>query len=188
MHSARELRWIVVGEAGQLHHVYKAFGQGAALAARYAAHSRVAGFREAFSAASLVPRPRLLRDRILTTEDAFRETMALMGLPEPPTAIFVAAMDMLGGCLRALRTLRCQVGRDVSLLAGSDSELAELYDPPVTAISWDLAAMGRHAASMLLDRMNSAERDSDRSLLLPTELVIRSSCQPLSIQSGFRPD
>lgn len=143
----------------------------------FPSRSRVEGFREAYAAAGIPPQPRLLRDRVLTPEDAFRETMALMGLPEPPTAIFVAAMDMLGGCLRALRTLRCQVGRDVSLVAGSDSELAELYDPPVTAVSWDLAEMGRHAATMLLDRIGSTEVEVGRSLLLPTQLVIRGSCR-----------
>ncbi|MFZ6763056.1 substrate-binding domain-containing protein [Roseomonas sp. KE0001] len=143
----------------------------------FPSRSRVEGFRQALAAAGVAPQPRLLRDRVLTAEDAFRETMALMNLPEPPTAIFVAAMDMLGGCLRALRQLGSQVGRDISLVAGSDSELAELHEPPVTAISWDLAAMGRHAATMLLERMGSAEVEVGRSLLLPTQLVIRRSCR-----------
>lgn len=142
----------------------------------YPSRSRVQGFRDAFLAQGAAPVPRLLRDRVLTPEDAFRETMALMGLTEPPSAIFVAAMDMLGGCIRALRTLRREVGKDVSLVAGVDSELAELYAPPVTAIAWDLAEMGRHAAAMLLQRMAGEVTDAARCLTLPTRLIIRQSC------------
>lgn len=142
----------------------------------YPSRSRVQGFRDAFLAQGAAPVPRLLRDRVLTPEDAFRETMALTGLPEPPSAIFVAAMDMLGGCIRALRTLRREVGKDVSLVAGVDSELAELYAPPVTAIAWDLAEMGRHAATMLLQRMAGEVTDAARCLTLPTRLIIRQSC------------
>jgi len=143
----------------------------------FPSRSRVQGFAEAFAAAGLVPEPRLLRDRVLTQEDAFRETMSLMGLPQPPSAIFVAAMDMLGGSLRALRTLGCRIGEEVALIAGSDSDLAEFHAPPVTAVSWDLAEMGRHAAAMLLERMRGQAPAGFRGLKLPTKLVIRESCQ-----------
>jgi LacI family transcriptional regulator len=144
----------------------------------FPSRSRVQGFRDAYQAKGAVPVPRLLRDRVLTPEDAFRETMSLMGLPEPPSAIFVAAMDVLGGCIRALKTLRCDVGSDISLVAGVDSELAELYAPPVTAISWDLAEMGRHAATMLLARIAGDPIDGYRCLTLPTRLTVRKSCRP----------
>ncbi|PZW39353.1 LacI family transcriptional regulator [Humitalea rosea] len=144
----------------------------------FPARSRVQGFAEAFDAAGLAPDPALLRDRVLTAEDTFRETMALMRLTPPPTAIFVATMDLLEGSLRALRALGCRVGEDVSLIAGSDSDLAELYTPPVTAVAWDLAEMGRHAATMLLERMRGQAPAGFRCLKLPTRLVIRESCRP----------
>jgi LacI family transcriptional regulator len=133
--------------------------------------SRVEGFAD-----SLAPAPVLLRDRVLTPEDAYRETMALLGLPEPPSAIFVAAMDMLAGCLRALRTLGRAAGQDVSLVAGADSDLAELHAPPVTAIGWDLGEMGRHAATLLLQRMAGEAPATPRCLTLPTRLILRESC------------
>lgn len=145
----------------------------------FPSRSRVQGFSEAFAEVGLVPDRALLRDRVLSPEDAFRDTMALMGLPQPPTALFVAAMDMLGGALRALRALGVEVGRDVALIAGSDSELAEFHTPPVTALQWDLPEMGRHAAAMLLERMRGAAPEDFRCLKLPTRLVARESCHPL---------
>jgi LacI family transcriptional regulator len=103
-----------------------------------------------------------------------------MDIAVPPTALFVAAMDMLGGCLRALRTMGLAVGDGISVVAGSDSDLAELHTPPVTAIAWDLAAMGRHAATMLLARMRGAEIEGGRGLTVPTELIIRGSSRPVA--------
>jgi LacI family transcriptional regulator len=146
----------------------------------FPSRSRVEGFREACATAGVAIDPGLLRERVLDQEDAFRETMALLSLPDAPTAFFVAAMDTLGGSLRALRALGREVGRDVALVAGSDSDLAELYSPGVTAIRWNLAEMGRHAATMLLERMRGEAPATSRALKLPTTLVIRQSCQAVS--------
>lgn len=146
----------------------------------FPSRSRLEGFREACSAAGIAPDAQLLRDNVLSSEDAYRGTASLMSLADPPTAVFVAAMDMLGGCLRALRTMNMAVGSRISVVAGSDSELAELHAPPITAIEWDLAAMGRHAATMLLERMRGDVIERGRGLTVPTELIIRGSSQPLA--------
>ncbi|MGY8708054.1 substrate-binding domain-containing protein [Bradyrhizobium sp. 18BD] len=141
----------------------------------FPSRSRLEGFREAHTVANVMPDSRLLRGNVLSNEDAYRATASLMSLADPPTALFVAAMDMLGGCLRALRTMNIAVGDGISVVAGSDSDLAELHTPPVTAIAWDLAAMGRHAATLLLERMRGDEIERARGLTVPTELIIRGS-------------
>jgi LacI family transcriptional regulator len=146
----------------------------------FPSRSRVEGFQAAFAAGKHKIEAGLLRRDVLDQESAFRETMALMSLPNPPTALLVAAMDTLGGTLRALRLLNREVGRDVSLIAGSDSDLAEFYSPGVTAIRWDLAEMGRHAATMLLERISGRSPPSARAIKLPSTLVIRQSCQAAS--------
>jgi LacI family transcriptional regulator len=147
----------------------------------FPSRSRLEGFREAHSAAGIAPDSRLVRDNVLSSEDAYRATASLMGgSTNTPTALFVAAMDMLGGCLRALRTMGIAVGDRLSVVAGSDSDLAELHTPPITAIEWDLAAMGRHAAIMLLERMRGDEIERGRGLTVPTELIIRGSSRPVA--------
>ncbi|RXT38990.1 LacI family DNA-binding transcriptional regulator [Bradyrhizobium betae] len=144
----------------------------------FPSRSRLEGFREAHAAAGIAPDSRLVRDNVLSSEDAYRATASLMGGTNTPTALFVAAMDMLGGCLRALRTMGLAVGDRLSVVAGSDSDLAELHTPPITSIEWDLAAMGRHAAIMLLERMRGDEIERGRGLTVPTELIIRGSSRP----------
>ena len=72
------------------------------------------------------------------------------------------------------------MGNGISVVAGSDSDLAELHTPPIAAIAWDLAAMGRHAATMLLERLRGDEIERGRGLTVPTELIIRGSTRPVA--------
>lgn len=145
----------------------------------FPSYSRVAGFREAYKIHGVDPAQGLIRERVIEQEDAFRETMALFSLSKPPTAIFAASMGALPGCLKALRALRREVGKDVSVIAGNDSDLAELYTPPITALKSDLAELARHAAAMLFDRIAQEVTGAGRVVTLPTTLVVRQSCRPM---------
>ncbi|WP_234892398.1 LacI family DNA-binding transcriptional regulator [Agrobacterium vitis] len=145
----------------------------------FPSYSRVAGFREAYQIHGVDPAMGTIRDRVIEQEDAFRETMALFSSSVPPTAIVAASMGALPGCLKALRALRREVGKEVSVVAGNDSDLAELYTPPITALKSDLAELARHASAMLLDRIEGKASGIGRVVTLPTTLVIRQSCWPV---------
>jgi LacI family transcriptional regulator len=150
----------------------------------FPSRSRLQGFQDAFKAAGHVFDTRLLRDHVLDQNDAFRDTMALLAQADPPTALFVTAMDALGGSLRALKALGRQPGKDIAVLTGSDSDLAELFSPSITAVRWDLAEMGRQAATMLIERMRGAVKSEPRTVRLPTLLIIRESCNRVSISDA----
>ncbi|GLK56623.1 transcriptional regulator [Methylopila capsulata] len=140
--------------------------------------SRIEGYGDAFRAAGLEPDPAMIRDHSLSNEFTFRETSALMQRPDPPTAIFVAGIDMLAGAMRALKAAGLAIGRDVSVVSGGDSDLAELSTPAITALQWDRAQMGRHAAQMLLDRVTGRTTEPPRCVRVPVSLVVRESCRP----------
>lgn len=142
--------------------------------AAYPSRSRIAGYRNAHARRGLAVDESLIRDHALSNEITFRETSALLSAPDRPTALFVAAVDMLAGTLRALRSSGLEPGRDIAIVAGSDSDLAELGSPPVSALSWDRAEMGRHAAEMLLDRIRDPQPRPPRCVRLPVSLVVRS--------------
>ncbi|WP_244555652.1 substrate-binding domain-containing protein [Bosea thiooxidans] len=44
----------------------------------------------------------------------------------------------------------------------------------MSALSWDRAEMGRHAAEMLLDRIRDPQPRGPRCVRLPVSLVVRS--------------
>jgi LacI family transcriptional regulator len=145
----------------------------------YPSRSRIEGYTEAHRAFGVQVDPHLIRDRLLSNEATFRETAALLGRSERPTAIYAAGLDTLSGPLRAVRTAGLVVGRDISVISGNDSDLAELNTPPITALRWDRSEMGRHAAEMLLDRIEQGKQSPPRRIRLPVSLVVRGSCRPI---------
>ena len=144
---------------------------------------RLAGFQEAMRVHNLEPRPGLVSTRSFYAEDAFRQTSLMLSAETGPTAIIAGGMSLLSGVLRAVALSGKTLGSDISLIAGCDSELAELTTPPVTAVRWDIPAWGRISAQLLLDQIGSSSEVTGREVVLPTELVIRSSCGRVSSRS-----
>jgi LacI family transcriptional regulator len=85
---------------------------------------------------------------------------------------------LLTGVLRTLRIRRLVVGRDIDVIS-CDDPLPELFTPPVTVIGRDIEEMGRLAAQTLLRRMDDV-RAGPETIILPTELILRSSTHRLS--------
>jgi len=150
----------------------------------YPARARVEGYRKALGNAGLVPDESLIRLGSFRGEFAYAQTIALMRSQRRPTAIIAGGMAMLPEVLRGLRLSRLAVGNDVSVIAGCDSDLAELSEPAITAISWDFASVGRLWAETLIQRMSEHRLGQPysprRSLTLPTNLLVRSSCKPIT--------
>ncbi|RTE92202.1 MULTISPECIES: LacI family DNA-binding transcriptional regulator [Bradyrhizobium] len=145
----------------------------------YPSRSRIEGYTEAHRSFGVPVDSYLIRDRLLSNEATFRETAALLGRSERPTAIYAAGLDTLPGPLRAVRTAGLVVGQDISIISGNDSDLAELNTPPITALRWDRSEMGRHAAEILLDRIDHGRQSPPRRIRLPVSLVVRGSCRPV---------
>jgi len=141
----------------------------------FPARGRIAGFEAAFRSAGLQPPARLIRARSFSPEFSRDEVLRLLAESRPPSAIIAGGMGMLSGVLRALRQAGKAIGRDISVI-GTESDLAELTTPGITAIDWDLRAMGRSAAEMLLDRIEQRVTGGPRHVKLPTRLIQRESC------------
>jgi LacI family transcriptional regulator len=131
-------------------------------------------------AAGLKPDEDLLQLDSFASEYAFRRTQFLLSLKKPPTAILALGMRLLPGVLAAFRARGVSVPADISLIAGNDSDLAQMTTPTVTAIRYDPEALGREAALLMLNQLNGvgAEATAVRRLEIPTELVLRDSCAP----------
>lgn len=140
------------------------------------AHERIAGFWDAFGAAGLEPDPDLVRTGGFTAAFGFAATTALLDRAPPPTAVIAGGMAMLPGVLRAVRERGLLIPRDISIVAGADTDLAALAHPAITAVRWDNAAWGRTAVELLLDRMAAGPDGQPRRETIETELVERESC------------
>ncbi|MEV0383809.1 LacI family DNA-binding transcriptional regulator [Nonomuraea sp. NPDC050643] len=93
----------------------------------------------------------------------------------PDLSAVVAGGNVLGeAAVLAARELDLRVPKDVSLVMYDDVPWAELCSPPLTVIAQPGRDMGYRAAELIL---RSGGR-RPRSVVLPTELIIRGSCGP----------
>jgi LacI family transcriptional regulator len=104
--------------------------------------------------------------------DADGAVTALLGRPDPPTALFTAQNLVTIGAVRALRRLGLE--HTVALVGFDDFLLAELLSPGVTVVAQDIAAIGRIAAELLFARIGGDLRPPEVRLV-PTTLVRRGS-------------
>jgi LacI family transcriptional regulator len=107
-------------------------------------------------------------------EEAAQRLLGAGGGPLPD-AIVCANDQMAIGVLRALAAHRIRVPEDIAVVGFDDIFPASLCDPPLTTVHQSMRKIGERACDRLIERIaDPALRP--RVELLPTELVIRSSC------------
>lgn len=99
----------------------------------------------------------------------------LLGLSDPPTAIFCANDLMALGAMDAARELGMEVPRDVALVGFDDIEAAAMVSPALTTVSNLAYETGLMAGVMLRERMTGRFRGAPRTVTLPCRLVERAT-------------
>jgi DNA-binding LacI/PurR family transcriptional regulator len=107
------------------------------------------------------------------TPDGGRAAMEwLLGLPDPPTAVFAASDEMAYGAMRAIRAAGLTVGQDVSVVGFDDHEMSDLLE--LTTVAQPVVRQGELAARALLSSLGP-KAPSPRVRTMPTRLVVRAS-------------
>ena len=88
--------------------------------------------------------------------------------------VFIASDLMAMGALRALRELGRRVPDDVAIIGFDDAPLARYADPPLTTIRQPVERLGQEMVRLLLHRQSDPDGEL-QTIILPTELVVRSS-------------
>lgn len=91
-----------------------------------------------------------------------------------PTALFLTSDAMACGFIGEVQRHGLSVPRDVSVVGFDDIELIAHISPPLTTIRQPRTAIGRMAATRLLERLQGKEA-GDEDTILPVELILRSS-------------
>lgn len=138
--------------------------------------ARVQAYKAAYQRIGMTPDLSLVTTSGFSTDYGFASAQALLANPLPPTAIIAGANQMVG-VLNAVRALSIRIPEELSLISLGDTDLAQLYAPPITSIRWRSEVVGRTAAEILIGRLaNPDVPQRRRSVLLPTELIVRQSC------------
>ena len=142
------------------------------------AAERSEGFEAVLSASDADRDPDLVRKSDFHSSDAYRNCQALLALPTPPTAIFVANNLMSIGAMRAIAESGLRVPDDLSVVAIDDFEWSAAFYPRLTTVSQPLEIIGQRAVARLLTLLGGGVPTEPRKELLDPELIVRDSCSP----------
>jgi DNA-binding LacI/PurR family transcriptional regulator len=140
-----------------------------------ATRERAGGYREALKAHGLEADPELVvpGDWLLPT--GYRGGQALMGLDDPPTAVFASSDRMALGAIYSFQDAGVRVPEDVAVVGYDDRDFAQLVRPALTTVRMPGYEMGARAAQLLLDRIRG-DLGRGCEVPVPGELIVRASC------------
>ena len=142
-----------------------------------ASRDRLKGYRQALAAADIPFDAELVLPGNWEISAGYEQTLALMRLSRPPTAIFCANDLMAAGSIEALRELGLRVPADIAVMGYDNRGLAQFTHPPLTTVLLPHFEMGAQAATYLIDH---AGKSSNRAPQIKIEcpLVERRSVGP----------
>lgn len=135
---------------------------------------RTGGYRRALADAGVTPEPDWIAAGANSFEGGYRAMRQLMAAARP-TAVFAFNDPMAVGALRAAAEAGLRVPEDVALVSFDGIELSAFTNPPLTTVEHPRRELGRLAVERLLDQIAGRAPDG-RSTVLPTRLVVRTSC------------
>lgn len=142
-----------------------------------AAAHRLEGYERAIKKNNLGLRPEYIIKTDYSRGQARQAAEKLLKMPSFPTAIFVASDSMALEVMAVAREMGKDIPRDLSII-GFDDNPSGLYGPvSLTTIRQPLIKMAEESVK-LLNRLMSSKEAKPQRVVLPTELVIRDSCQP----------
>ncbi len=129
-------------------------------------HDRAIGYRTALAGAGVAADDELVVCGVFEPARVAHEVTRLLGLPEPPTAFFATNNRAAIGILQALR----ERPERPAYVGFDDFALADVFNPGVTVVRYDVARLARSAVDLLLNPSRVARR-----VKVPVELVARGS-------------
>jgi LacI family xylobiose transport system transcriptional regulator len=142
------------------------------------ARARLDGYRAAMDTAGATVDPALVRTGLFRFEDGLSAGRELLGLPEPPTAVFCGNDLQALGVYEAAREAGVRIPRDLSVVGFDDVEYAQWCGPPLTTVRQPLVEMGTAAANLVLTLAAGEQPEQVRVELTTTLVVRQSTAQP----------
>ena len=101
----------------------------------------------------------------------------LLGLPEPPTAVFCYNDATALGAMRAARATGLRIPEDLSVVGFDNIDLAPFFEPPLTTVAQPIRQMGERAVEMVVELLEGGT--SIKGSILPSRLIVRQSTSQL---------
>ncbi|MBT8410099.1 MAG: substrate-binding domain-containing protein, partial [Alphaproteobacteria bacterium] len=141
---------------------------------------RRAGYLSALASRGIGEDPGIIRSGEMTEHHGYATTRALLGLPDPPTALLASSMIIAFGIRRALDDLGLRLNRDISVIAHDDdlSYFENGPDIPIfTALRSSVRQAGQRVARLLMAQISKPQSGFMQELL-EVDFVVGQSTGP----------
>jgi LacI family transcriptional regulator len=145
------------------------------------ARGRLAGFEDALRDHQIRVKKEYLQFGNFLQESGYQCAKKLFSLRHPPTAVFVANMEMAAGVIAYIREKGITIPEQISIVSFDDSFWARYMDPPLTVISQPMEKMGKSTMDLLLAQLRGGK--PAQTLVFAPELVVRHSTAPPLVAS-----
>lgn len=140
------------------------------------ADERLRGYLDGMAAAGLAVPAGYVQHGDYSKPSGERAAGRLLGLPQPPSAIFVSGDAMALGALHVAQDLGVRVPGDLSVVGFDDLPIAAASRPGLTTVRQPLHQIGEVAVQMLVALAGG--HDPGLPPPFPTELIERESTAP----------
>jgi LacI family transcriptional regulator len=141
------------------------------------ARDRLRGYADALAAAGIPFDAQIVIEAPAANfKGGYDAARLLLSRQTRPDAIFAVNNLVAVGALTALRELGLEIPQDVAVVCFDDIELAALLCPFLTVMAQPAETFGTLAAQLLLDRIAGRATERRRRVVLPADLIVRSSC------------
>lgn len=138
------------------------------------------GFVSAMQEAGLKITPEFMPQGYNSFQSGLECAEKLLGLSDPPTAIFAANDDMASGVIKAAYNRRIQVPDQLSVVGFDDVPFAGQVSPGLTTVRQPIREMAEKAAEMLINRIADRSKKS-QDQFVDGKLIIRESTARLEV-------
>lgn len=105
--------------------------------------------------------------------DGFRELLNLQALPD---AVFAVNDPVATGAFMTIKAHGLKIPADIALAGFSNTHMTSLLDPPLTTVEQPSYEIGKTAAQLLMEQINSNDENFvPRFKVLKTHLIVRGS-------------
>ena len=132
------------------------------------------GYRQALEEAGIHYDPALIIGGGATVKGGYHAAQRIFRLLAEETAIFVLSDIAAMGTIRGLTELGLSIPKQVSVMGYDDIFYAGYMQPSLTTIRQNIHSKGQHAINLLVRRIEG-EKVLEKNVILPVELVVRTS-------------
>jgi LacI family transcriptional regulator len=138
-----------------------------------AGYDRLAGYKMAMCQSDLPVEDHMMVEADFSEQGGYNAMRQLLAYR--PEAVFVASDTMAIGAMKAAKEAGLRIPEDIGVAGFDDMPFAASSEPPLTTVRQPIQQCGTIAARTLIEMIDHPSA-THHHIILPTELVVRSSC------------